>query len=810
MPRAGGSAGRARGRVRARRTAWCAAAVVVLATSLAVVATGPSASAGPLPAFNLTWGSQGATNGLFSSPKGVAFSPVTDQVYVADSVNNRIQVFTRDGAFVRKWGRLGTTNGRFNDPRGVAVDSAGNVYVVDRLNHRVQKFTSTGTFVTAWGSLGSGDGQFRNPRGIALDPNGTVYVADTGNDRVQRFSNTGAFLGKWGSTGSANGQFSIPSDVAVGSNVVYVADSGNDRVQRFNSSGVFAASYGGTGSGPGQFEAPRGIVYDPVSFEFVVIDTGNDRLQRFDLNGVYLQEQGETGTGDGQFKSAEDVGIDVRGNLFVADTSNHRVQRFGFAGPAPPFVRAFGTSGSGPGQFDTLGQLATDAEGNVYAADTGNDRVTKHAPDGPTLLTIPGTVGVTGVAVGDDGTIYVVTPGTVTAFSATGAQLRQWAAAGATAIAISPVSGDLFVVDDGDDEIEAFDDQGSFLRRFGSVGAPCTGNLTAPGGVAVDTDGRVYVSDRSGDCVQVFTEAGAFVEAWGEPGAGPGTFTSGRQVTVGPDGSISVVDDLIDLVQTFTPEGDVLASWGTQGLGLTFGNLENPTGVAADPFGNVFVADRDNHRIQRFAASGAIDGTVTGPGGPLAGAFVAAVQWGSFGLARAGFTDATGGYDLAVPPGRYTLVFIDPLQGAALEWHEDHAFITQVAPEDLVVVNAGATVTVDAALAASGVPAATNPATLSGMVTGPGGAMAGVFVVATDFDTGRMRGATTNASGSYVISGLHPGTGYRVEFVDPTAATLVEWHDNQPAVAIEAAAVLSLPAGGAQVVNAVLADDPGR
>ena len=49
---------------------------------------------------------------------------LTDQVYVADSVNNRIQVFTRDGAFVRKWGRLGSTNGRFNDPRGVAVDSS--------------------------------------------------------------------------------------------------------------------------------------------------------------------------------------------------------------------------------------------------------------------------------------------------------------------------------------------------------------------------------------------------------------------------------------------------------------------------------------------------------------------------------------------------------------------------------------------------------------------------------------------------------------------------------------------------------------
>jgi len=781
---------------------------VVLAAGVAAFVSAPSL-AGPLPAFNLDWGSFGATNGLFSSPKGVAYSPVTDQVYVADSANNRIQVFTRDGAYVRKWGRSGTTNGRFSDPRGIAIDSTGNVYVVDRGNHRIQKFTSTGTFVSTWGSFGSGDGQFRNPRGIGIDSTGTVYVADTGNDRIQRFSSTGGFLSKWGSSGSGNGQFSIPSDVAVGSNSVYVADSGNDRVQRFTTTGAFTATYGATGTGPGQFEAPRGILYDPVSFEFLVADTGNDRLQRFDQNGNFLEETGTTGIGDGEFQDPEDLGLDVRGNVFVTDTINHRVQRFGVAGAAPPFVRTWGTSGTDPGEFGLLGQIATDAEGNVYTTDSGNDRVEKFAADGGLLLTIAGVADVTGVAVAGDGTIYAVTPGTVTAFGPTGAQLRQWSVTGATAIAISPVSGHLFVVDDTDDEIEVHDDQGVFLRRFGGPGSPCAGNVSSPGGVAVDADGRVYVSDRSGDCVQVFTEAGVFVEAWGASGAGPGTFTSGRQVTVGPDGNVTVVDDVVDLVQTFTPSGGVLAGWGNVGIGSAFGNLENPTGVAADPFGNVFVADRDNHRIQRFAVSGAIEGTVTGPGGPLAGAFVAAVQWGSFGLARAGFTDASGDYRLVVPPGRYTLVFLDPLQGVALEWYEDHAFINLVTPEDLVVVDAGATATADAALAASGVPAATNPATLSGTVTGPGGPLAGAFVVATDFDTGRMRGATTNASGQYVISGLHPGTGYRLEFVDPTAATLVEWHDNQPAIGIEAASVLNLAGGSAQVVNATLADDPG-
>lgn len=770
----------------------------------------PTASqAGPLPTFNLDWGSLGTTNGLFDSPKGVAFSPVTDQVYVADSVNNRIQVFTRDGAFVRKWGRLGTTNGRFSDPRGIAVDPSGNVFVVDRGNNRVQKFTSTGTFLAAWGSLGSADGQFRNPRGIGIDQNGIVYVADTGNNRIQYFSNNGVFLAKWGTPGSGNGQFSIPSDVAVGSNVVYVTDSGNDRVQRFTSAGLFVAVYGSSGAGPGQFEAPRGIVYDPVSFEFLVMDTGNDRLQRFELNGGFLEETGITGIGDGQFEDPEDVGIDVRGNVFVADTANHRVQRFGVAGAAPPFVRAWGTSGSDPGEFDLLGQLGTDAEGNVYTADSGNDRIEKFAADGGLLLTIPGVTDVRGVAVGDDGTIYAITPTGVSRYGPTGTSLGSWAAANPVGIDLSPVTGDVVLASDTTDTVEVYSPTGTFVRRFGDTGPACGGNVASIGGVAVGEDGRVYVSDRADDCISVFTEAGAFVSTFGAPGAGPGTFTSARQITVGPDGNVTIVDDLIDLIQTFTPAGGVVASWGNVGIGSTLGNTENPTGVVADAFGNVFVADRDNHRIQRFAVSGAIDGTVTGPGGPLAGAFVAAVQWGSFGLVRAGFTDAAGGYHLVVPPGRYSLVFIDPLQGAALEWYDDRATINLVTPADLVTVDAGATVVADAALGASGVPAAVNPATISGTVTGPGGPLAGVFVYATDFDTGRARGATTNASGQYTITGLHPGNGYRVEFIDPTAATLVEWHDNQPAVGIEAATVLSLAAGGAQVVNATLADQPG-
>ena len=86
-----------------------------------------------------------------------------------------------------KWGSYGTGNGQFISPSGIAVDSSNNVYVVDAGNNRIQKFTSNGTFITTWGSYGTGNGQFISPSGIAVDSSNNVYVVDAGNNRIEIF-----------------------------------------------------------------------------------------------------------------------------------------------------------------------------------------------------------------------------------------------------------------------------------------------------------------------------------------------------------------------------------------------------------------------------------------------------------------------------------------------------------------------------------------------------------------------------------------------------------------------------------------------
>jgi len=119
-----------------------------------------------------------------------------------------VDLFAEDPpTFYLKWGSLGSGDGQFNELNGVAADSSDNIYVADRYNYRIQKFTSEGVYLTEWGSYGSGDSQYKLPNGIGVDSSDNIYVVDSYNKNVQKFTSEGVFLTKWGSEGSGDGQF---------------------------------------------------------------------------------------------------------------------------------------------------------------------------------------------------------------------------------------------------------------------------------------------------------------------------------------------------------------------------------------------------------------------------------------------------------------------------------------------------------------------------------------------------------------------------------------------------------------------------
>src|SRR5918996_3644804 len=132
-------------------------------------------------AYISTWSEFGTEETSLSSPEDIAIDPSSGNVYVADTVNNRIQKFSSNGTFIAAWGRYGTGNESLSSPRGIALDQAGNVYVADTGNNRIQIFSSNGTFISVLGIDGGTNGILRSPEGIAVDSSsGNVYVADTG------------------------------------------------------------------------------------------------------------------------------------------------------------------------------------------------------------------------------------------------------------------------------------------------------------------------------------------------------------------------------------------------------------------------------------------------------------------------------------------------------------------------------------------------------------------------------------------------------------------------------------------------------
>jgi DNA-binding beta-propeller fold protein YncE len=231
------------------------------------------------------WG--GPVAEQLSAPLGIAVDS-SNSVYVADEDNSNIEKFDSNGSYLTQWGGPGNGNGQFNSPSelsgpfGIAVDSSNNVYVADTFNNRVEKFTSSGNYLTQWGRYGSGNGQFDGPEGIAVDASNNVYVVDQGNSRVEKFTSNGNYLMQWGSQGSGNGQLYDPEGIAVDrSNNVYLADQYNARIEKFSSNGNYLTQWGSQGSGNGQFELPQGIAVDSTGNFIYVTDVYDNLIQVF-------------------------------------------------------------------------------------------------------------------------------------------------------------------------------------------------------------------------------------------------------------------------------------------------------------------------------------------------------------------------------------------------------------------------------------------------------------------------------------------------------------------------------------------------
>jgi DNA-binding beta-propeller fold protein YncE len=173
--------------------------------------------------------------GQLESPSGLALDRERNVLYVADAGKHQIMCYSSaDGTLIRAIGKRGDSPGEFNFPTNLAVDRLGQLYVADTLNFRVQVFDATGAHVKSIGSQGDGPGRLNRAKGVGVDSEGHVYIADTSFNNFQIFDAEGNILLFVGGSGSGPGEFLLPAGLFIDDrDRIYVADQGNGRVQVF-------------------------------------------------------------------------------------------------------------------------------------------------------------------------------------------------------------------------------------------------------------------------------------------------------------------------------------------------------------------------------------------------------------------------------------------------------------------------------------------------------------------------------------------------------------------------------------------------
>ena len=551
----------------------------------------------------------------------------------------------------------------FSFPHGLAGDATGNIYVVDARSHRIRRIDSDGEISTFAGTGEDGDegdggsateAQLCFPAGVAADAEGNVYVADSWNHRIRKIDSDGiiatiAGTGEPYSGGdggpATEAQIAFPVAVALdAAGNLYVAEGRSHRVRRIDTDGT-VTTFAGTGipgySGDGgpasraRLAYPAGIAVGPAG-DVYIADSWNHRVRRVVSSGVISTVAGTGERGDGgdggpaaQAQLAYPVAVasDASGNLyvvsFVPDHGNHRLRKIDADGTISAFAGAGGRGYSGDADPAPAAQLAyplgvfADTEGNVYIADSLNARVRIVRP-GFLLSVALGTSGESAALVVGEGGVFE--------------QRGQPVADGSEVVA---GNGNLYALTKGSD--------GVIVATY----VPETQQVSLGSGevsLARDEDGtwrigedpvenghrhqhadKEYVlelADGSWRLAEytIQTVAGTTEIAAEGVMATAAKLRDPTDVAVDRSGNLYVAEWRGHRIRKIAPSGTITTlagtgEWGFSGDGgqASQARLNHPFAVDVDSFGNVYVAEREGQRIRKIEPSGVIT-TVAGTG----------------------------------------------------------------------------------------------------------------------------------------------------------------------------------------------------
>lgn len=544
-----------------------------------------------------------ATDALLNSPSDVAVAANGD-VYISDSGNRRIRKVTVSNNQINTIagnGLPGSGTGSplasvVADPRGMALDG-NRLLIADAANHRVIAINDlSGTpdvsHIAGNGSAGNeGDnGQatvagLNSPNDVAIGGS-TIYIADTGNNVIRFIANgiinTFAGNGQTGApteTGPATSvQLNSPTGVAVdANNKLYISDNGNHRVRLVEAAnlstiaGRAGQGYNGDGTPATSFilNSPMGI--DVSGSNVFFLDSGNGRLRKVVGSTMTTVASdgssgfaGDTGLANvAKLDGPMGVTVDTAGNYYIADTNNHVIRKVNasdgkistIAGtPNVASANAGDTNGDGGSAllatFNKPTSVAVDAQGNFYVADTGNNRVRR-----------------------------IDTNGIITTLVGIGAPSLN----GPNAVAV--FGNNLYLTDPGNHVVRLYVLNTQAVSVFAGIqnspghsgdgGASNAARLNRPSGLAVNTDGDLFIADTGNHRI--------------------------RKVSGG-------------VISTAVTQGIPRSGFEGDGGTANTARMNSPSSVAVDGAGNLYIVDKGNNRIRRVTAATNIINTVIGNG----------------------------------------------------------------------------------------------------------------------------------------------------------------------------------------------------
>ena len=443
------------------------------------------------------------------------------------------------------------------------------------------------------GQTGSKDGAgggralplFNRPIGLAFNSSGNLYVTDAGNNVIRVVTPAGTVTSFVGTVGTAGGTDGSKTDTAVNLS----------------------------------FNSPQGPAVDSTG-NLYIADYRGSTIRKITPAGVVSTLAGSTGvkgntdgTGSAaRFLEPSAVAVDATGNVFVADSGNNVIRKITPAGVVTTFAGTAGAPGSTDGtgtaaRFNYPRGVAFDRSGNLLVTDSTNNTIRKITTAG-VVTTVAGSAGTVGSTDGAAGAARFSFP---------------------NSLAVD-ASGNIYVADENNGTIRVIATDGSVTTLAGLAGT--TGRVDGtgsqarfdhPAGVALDSDGNVYVADYGNQLIRRVTRAGLVTTVAGVGGIvgavdgtgyslDPSLLKGPAGMTVSPSGVVYIADTGNNSIRKLTAAGVLTTLAGSAtGSGIVNGTAAaarffSPSAVAADAAGNVYVADTGNHLVRKISAAGVV------------------------------------------------------------------------------------------------------------------------------------------------------------------------------------------------------------